>query len=62
VPIPFFKQTIAVLAYGSDTNGVLGAIEVASPRVPSRLFTSINVRTRRSMSWRVHTASSSATT
>ena len=32
MPIPFFKQTIAVLAYGSDTNGVLGAIEVASPR------------------------------
>jgi mannose-6-phosphate isomerase-like protein (cupin superfamily) len=26
VPIPFFKQAIAVLAYGSDTNGVLGAI------------------------------------
>jgi quercetin dioxygenase-like cupin family protein len=32
VPIPFFKQTIAVLARGSDTNGVLGAVEVTSPR------------------------------
>jgi quercetin dioxygenase-like cupin family protein len=32
VPIPFFKQTIAILAHGSDTNGVIGAIEVASPR------------------------------
>jgi quercetin dioxygenase-like cupin family protein len=31
VPIQFFKQTIAVLASASDTNGVLGAVEVASP-------------------------------
>jgi quercetin dioxygenase-like cupin family protein len=38
VPIQFFKQTIAVLAHGSDTNGVVGAVEVASPRgaVPPR--------------------------
>jgi quercetin dioxygenase-like cupin family protein len=27
----FFRQTIAMLARGSDTNGVLGAIEVTSP-------------------------------
>ena len=27
----FFKQTIAVLASAHDTNGVLGAVEVASP-------------------------------
>jgi quercetin dioxygenase-like cupin family protein len=32
VPIPFFKQTIELLARGSDTNGVLGAIEVSSRR------------------------------
>lgn len=32
MPVPFFKQTIAVLAHGSDTNGVLGAVDVASPR------------------------------
>jgi quercetin dioxygenase-like cupin family protein len=32
VSIQFFKQTIAVLATASDTNGVLGAIEVAGPR------------------------------
>jgi quercetin dioxygenase-like cupin family protein len=32
VPIQFFNQTIAILATVSDTNGVLGAIEVASPR------------------------------
>ncbi len=31
MPIQFFNQTIAVLASASDTNGVLGAIEVASP-------------------------------
>jgi quercetin dioxygenase-like cupin family protein len=31
VAIQFFKQTIAVLASASDTNGVLGAIEVAGP-------------------------------
>ena len=29
--IQFFKQTIAVLASASDTNGALGVIEVASP-------------------------------
>ena len=32
MPIQFFKQTIAVLVSASDTNGVLGAVEVASPR------------------------------
>ena len=32
MPIRFFKQTIAVLASASDTNGVLGAVEVAGPR------------------------------
>jgi quercetin dioxygenase-like cupin family protein len=32
MPIQFFRQTIAVLATASDTNGVLGAIEVSSPR------------------------------
>jgi quercetin dioxygenase-like cupin family protein len=32
MPIQFFKQTIAVLASASETNCVLGAIEVASPR------------------------------
>jgi len=31
VPFQFFKQTIAVLASASDTNGVLGAVEVAGP-------------------------------
>jgi quercetin dioxygenase-like cupin family protein len=31
VPFQFFKQTIAVLASASDTNGVVGAVEVASP-------------------------------
>jgi quercetin dioxygenase-like cupin family protein len=31
VPIQFFKQTIAVLASARDTNGALGAVEVASP-------------------------------
>ena len=31
MPIQVFKQTIAVLASASDTNGVLGAIEVTSP-------------------------------
>jgi quercetin dioxygenase-like cupin family protein len=31
VPIRFFKQTIWILASTSDTNGVLGAVEVASP-------------------------------
>ena len=30
-PIQFFRQTIAVLASANDTNGVLGAIEVAGP-------------------------------
>ena len=32
MPIQFFKQTIAVLASASDTDGALGVIEVASPR------------------------------
>jgi quercetin dioxygenase-like cupin family protein len=32
VPVPFFKMTIAVLAHGRDTDGALGAVEVASPR------------------------------
>ncbi|MGH9135367.1 MAG: cupin domain-containing protein [Ilumatobacteraceae bacterium] len=32
MPVQFFKQTIAVLASASDTNGVRGAVEVASPR------------------------------
>ena len=32
MPIQFFKQTIAVLASASDTEGALGVIEVASPR------------------------------
>ena len=32
MPFPFFKQTMAVLASASDTSGVLGAVEVASPR------------------------------
>jgi quercetin dioxygenase-like cupin family protein len=32
VQIQFFKQTYAILASASDTNGVLGAVEVASPR------------------------------
>ena len=32
MPIRFFKQTIAMLASASDTNGVLGAVEVAGPR------------------------------
>jgi hypothetical protein len=27
----FFQQTITVLASASDTNGVLGAVEVAGP-------------------------------
>jgi quercetin dioxygenase-like cupin family protein len=31
MPIQFFQQTIAVLASANDTNGVLGAIEVAGP-------------------------------
>ena len=31
MPIQVFNQTIAILATASDTNGVLGAIEVASP-------------------------------
>lgn len=31
VTLQFFKQTIAVLASASDTNGVLGVIEVAGP-------------------------------
>jgi quercetin dioxygenase-like cupin family protein len=31
VSIRFFQQTITVLASASDTNGVLGAVEVASP-------------------------------
>jgi quercetin dioxygenase-like cupin family protein len=31
VPFRFFKQTIAVLASASDTNGALGAVEVAGP-------------------------------
>jgi quercetin dioxygenase-like cupin family protein len=31
VPIRFFKQTIAILASTSDTNGVVGAVEVAGP-------------------------------
>ena len=30
--IRFFQQTITVLASASDTGGVLGAVEVASPR------------------------------
>jgi quercetin dioxygenase-like cupin family protein len=30
--IMFFEQTIAVLASASDTNGVLGAVEVTGPR------------------------------
>ena len=29
--IPFFHQTISVLASAGDTNGVLGAVEVTSP-------------------------------
>ena len=31
MPIQVFDQTIAILTTASDTNGVLGAIEVASP-------------------------------
>ena len=31
MPIPFFKQTIAVLESANHTNGVLGAVEVAGP-------------------------------
>jgi quercetin dioxygenase-like cupin family protein len=31
VPIRVFKQTIAILASTSDTNGVVGAVEVAGP-------------------------------
>ncbi len=31
MPVQFFKQTIAVLASASETNGVLGATEVAGP-------------------------------
>jgi quercetin dioxygenase-like cupin family protein len=32
VSIRFFQQTITLLSSAGDTNGVLGAIEVASPR------------------------------
>ena len=32
VPIRFFRQTIAILASASDTNGVVGAVELVSPR------------------------------
>jgi quercetin dioxygenase-like cupin family protein len=32
VSIQFFKQTIAILTSADETNGVLGAIEVTSPR------------------------------
>jgi quercetin dioxygenase-like cupin family protein len=32
VPIRFFKQTIAILASTSETNGVVGAVEVAGPQ------------------------------
>lgn len=32
MPIRFFNQTIKMLASASDTNGVLSAIEVTSPR------------------------------
>ena len=32
MPTPFFKQTIAILASASNTDGALGAVEVASPR------------------------------
>jgi quercetin dioxygenase-like cupin family protein len=31
VSIRFFKQTLAILASASDSNGVLGAVEVAGP-------------------------------
>jgi quercetin dioxygenase-like cupin family protein len=31
VPIPFFKQTIAILATSGDTDGAVGAVEVAGP-------------------------------
>jgi quercetin dioxygenase-like cupin family protein len=31
VPFPFFRQTIAILASASDTDGVVGAVEVAGP-------------------------------
>ena len=31
MPIRFFKQTIAILAAASDTNGVLGAVEITGP-------------------------------
>jgi quercetin dioxygenase-like cupin family protein len=31
VPVQVFNQTIAILAAASDTNGALGAVEVASP-------------------------------
>ncbi|MFG2085254.1 MULTISPECIES: cupin domain-containing protein [unclassified Spirillospora] len=32
MPFPFFKQTMRILSASSDTNGVLGAVEVAGPR------------------------------
>jgi quercetin dioxygenase-like cupin family protein len=31
VPVPFFKQTIAILASASDSDGSIGAVEVAVP-------------------------------
>jgi quercetin dioxygenase-like cupin family protein len=31
VPVRFFKQTIAILASTSDSNGAIGAVEVAGP-------------------------------
>lgn len=32
MPFPFFKQTMQILSSSNDTNGVLGAVEVAGPK------------------------------
>ncbi|TDC95705.1 quercetin 2,3-dioxygenase [Actinomadura sp. 7K507] len=32
MPIRFFKQTMTILASTSDTNGVIGAVEVTGPK------------------------------
>ncbi|MEU8797419.1 quercetin 2,3-dioxygenase [Spirillospora sp. NPDC048819] len=32
MPFPFFKQTMQILSSSNDTNGALGAVEVAGPK------------------------------
>ena len=58
MPIRFFKQSIAILATTSDTDGSVGAVEIAGPRGSVPPLHVHTARTKRSTSSMVTTACS----